>query len=367
MSVTENSSPLIRDPWLDNAKAGLITLVVIGHMFAEPQNYFSTMKWIYDFIYFFHMPAFLLVSGYLMRNRIKKRETDKVINKNLVPYLSCQLAFYFLFALPVGGLKAATSEFLSDTFSFLEPINQLWYLLGLVVYYFICVSFKPEKKPVLSLVLAYLFSISLGFFRTLTFLRFTKIMCFFPFFLLGYLLTPRFLEKLKKSKFLPIVSLCAFGLLAGFVVFKDGEYSPLIYAMSTRYVLYPLEFSGYYPIIARMIFIPVAMVISVLYLTLVPRKRHFFTIYGERSLYVYDLHAIPAIYLRVLHYETDFYKTLLQSIPSKVLYLLFSLMIVHVCSSDIVVKWTKRFVEPDFDINRFTDYFKKKKKEEIGE
>ena len=101
MEQNEQSSPLIRDPWLDNAKAGLIILVVIGHMVSTPKLYFLTFEWIYDFINFFHMPAFLVISGYLMKGRVKNRRTDAVINKNLIPYLFAQVMLYVLFV-PYG-------------------------------------------------------------------------------------------------------------------------------------------------------------------------------------------------------------------------------------------------------------------------
>ena len=63
MARKVQSSPLLRDPWLDNAKAGLIILVVVGHMVSTPRLNFPTFEWIYDFINFFHMPAFLVISG----------------------------------------------------------------------------------------------------------------------------------------------------------------------------------------------------------------------------------------------------------------------------------------------------------------
>ena len=56
-----------RDYLYDNYKAFLIFLVVIGH-FIEPaytnNEFLYTLKW---FIFAFHMPAFIFISGYFFK------------------------------------------------------------------------------------------------------------------------------------------------------------------------------------------------------------------------------------------------------------------------------------------------------------
>lgn len=361
MAQNEQKSPLVRDPWLDNAKAGLIILVVIGHMVSTPRLSFPTFEWMYDFINFFHMPAFLVISGYLMKGRIKNRRTTTIINKNLFPYIAAQIMLYLIFSFFDRGMEAATAESLNDGFTLAEPVYQMWFLLALVIYYFICIALKPERRPVLALILSALFSVCLGFFKVVVFLRLTKALCFFPFFLLGYLMTPRMLDTLRNKKILRIFAVLAFGALAGYIVLFNGEYSPLVPMMSRRYTGYPLEFSGYYPIIARIAFIPMSMIISLLYLTLAPKKRYFFTKYGERSMYIYVLHAIPVVIFRICNYTTGFYATMLEPVWAKIIYLIFSLMIAVVCASDPVVKVFKKLLEPDIDINNITEFFKNKK------
>ena len=56
-----------RDPWLDNTKMVLVTIVVIGHMVVLVPNGDEQSR-IYDFIYYFHIPALVLLSGHLSRN-----------------------------------------------------------------------------------------------------------------------------------------------------------------------------------------------------------------------------------------------------------------------------------------------------------
>lgn len=54
-----------RDPWIDNAKAVLVVLVVVGHFIPLlPRN--DAAGHVYDFLYLWHMPAFVLVLSTVM-------------------------------------------------------------------------------------------------------------------------------------------------------------------------------------------------------------------------------------------------------------------------------------------------------------
>ena len=63
----DRQQPRVRDPWLDNTKLVLITLVVVGHGWAL-LSHSPLTSWLYDFLYLWHMPAFLVVTGYLSRS-----------------------------------------------------------------------------------------------------------------------------------------------------------------------------------------------------------------------------------------------------------------------------------------------------------
>jgi fucose 4-O-acetylase-like acetyltransferase len=63
---TATPAPKQRDPWFDNAKMALVTLVVVGHAWVLlPETFLSDP--LYDFLYAWHVPAFVFVTGYLSR------------------------------------------------------------------------------------------------------------------------------------------------------------------------------------------------------------------------------------------------------------------------------------------------------------
>lgn len=69
---------LKRIPYFDNARALLIILVVLGHMSSEFIEHDELIADVYLFIYTFHMPAFILISGYFA-----KKFMNRDILKNL--------------------------------------------------------------------------------------------------------------------------------------------------------------------------------------------------------------------------------------------------------------------------------------------
>ena len=86
-----------RDPWIDNIRAVLVFLVVVGHFLITMTGHSAEMLWLRKFIYLFHMPAFLMLSGMLLKRKINQRRYSDGIKRYLVPYLICNFVMFFLF------------------------------------------------------------------------------------------------------------------------------------------------------------------------------------------------------------------------------------------------------------------------------
>src|SRR5699024_7270070 len=81
-----------RDSRLDNAKILLVGLVLIVHPLVA-LRYYGLTNAIYCGIYFFHMPAFTLISGYLSRSfDASSKRTEK-------PVLSLATLYLFFWTL----------------------------------------------------------------------------------------------------------------------------------------------------------------------------------------------------------------------------------------------------------------------------
>ncbi len=121
---TPTAAAKTRDPWFDNAKMALVLLVVVGHAWTLLPH--TTLNdHLYDFLYAWHVPAFVLVTGYLSRSfTYEPRRLWQLVRTVAVPYVvfECALA---LFRIYVGG------EQLEDLFR--DPHWPMWYLVGAVL------------------------------------------------------------------------------------------------------------------------------------------------------------------------------------------------------------------------------------------
>lgn len=109
---------------LNNVKGILITLVVFAHLLEINKHPYINL---FVFIYSFHMPLFVFLSGYFSKSANLKK-----IFKMGVTLLIFQV-FYVLLTKYSGfndltKLKAATI-----------PVFHLWYLLSMVVWYLIVI------------------------------------------------------------------------------------------------------------------------------------------------------------------------------------------------------------------------------------
>lgn len=104
---------------LDNLKVILIFFVVFGHVIEYYINDNSILMTLYIFIYIFHMPLFIFISGYLSKNFYKMKR--KAIRNLLIPYIIFNMIWYT--AVYIGTRRAM--------FSVLYPGWTLWYLLSL--------------------------------------------------------------------------------------------------------------------------------------------------------------------------------------------------------------------------------------------
>lgn len=117
----ENSSNNARITYIDIAKGFGIVFVVIGHSLRDEMllNYIG-YDYIYSIIYFFHMPLFFTISGYLMEHSFCREEKPlKLIIKKtktlLIPFIIYSLLIFIIFRvacmLPgIGTILAASID-----------------------------------------------------------------------------------------------------------------------------------------------------------------------------------------------------------------------------------------------------------------
>ncbi|MFD1852238.1 acyltransferase family protein [Oceanobacillus bengalensis] len=267
-----------RNAFFDNAKVLLIFLVVFGHMIQPFVADSKEMNTLYLWIYTFHMPAFILLSGFFAKGSGSKNYVINLAKKLLVPYLIFQL-MYSVFYFIIGKDSWQAGIF--------YPHWSLWFLFSLFSWHILLIGFK-KLPPVHGITISILIGIFIGYIGDIghTF-SLSRTFVFFPFFLMGYWLTEKQMRFVTKRP-IKIASLMVMVALAVSLYAAPDINSGWLLASKSYFDLGMEEYGG----IARLfVYITaVAMVVSVF--AWVP-KRHFgwITSIGSRTLYVYLLHG----------------------------------------------------------------------------
>lgn len=317
-----------RDAYYDNAKFFLIFFVVFGHFI---QSYITEDKFIYTLyttIYSFHMPAFILISGYFSKGFNKTGYVAKITKKLLIPYLIFQ-GIYSLFYFFLNNQNLTE----------LNPLNpqwSLWFLISLFCWNLMLFVYS-KWKPGVALIVAFAVGITVGYFEEISnFLSLSRTFVFFPFFLLGYVLKKEHFEKFRDARFKYISFFILVTIFIGFYLQPDFNYQWLFgskpYAvLETSYISGGIIRLGVY-------FISLVATLSIL--ALIPEKQYVFTKWGMSSIYVYLLHGFFIKFFR----NSELVGMLNESAQVVVL-ILISIILVAFLSSKMIRKLTQPFVE----------------------
>ena len=266
-----------RDPWFDNIKMTLVTLVVVGHAWTLlPDNLVD--RWTYDFLYSWHMPAFVLVTGYLSRSfSWTPRRLAALVRTVAVPYVLFEAALAW-FRYEVGGVE------LRELFA--DPHWPMWYLSALFFWRLMAPAFRrPPAWAALSL--AVLISLAAGLWAT-NILDNARIFGFLPFFVLGLRLEARHWRLLRTRWAAAVGVVTMLGLLV-LTRFTDSWIATEWFYYRSRYdALDPHDLRAS---LIRLTLLGVGLAGAAACFALVPRARGWFSRLGAATLVVYLFHG----------------------------------------------------------------------------
>lgn len=266
-----------RDYLFDNYKVFLIFLVVIGH-FIEPSytnnEFLYTLKW---FIFSFHMPAFIFISGYFSKRELPFTE---LIRKLAVPYLVYEVIYYLLYTFILH--RPTVLDFLSPKFS-------LWYILALFVWR----AATPYVKRIpghMALAIAAGLLIGCSGMKD-NFLSIPRILVYYPFFLAGIHFQKEMVQRLR-DRTIQILSACGILAFTAFLIFDPlhKTYLPKIF-----YGRYNYDFLGQTTaegMICRLICYGIGFGLTFAFLALMSAKQNSLSYIGTRTMGVYLFHGL---------------------------------------------------------------------------
>ncbi len=267
-----------REPYWDNVKGLLIILVVLGHFLWDFRDQ-GFARYLVDFIYVFHMPAFVFVAGYLSKS--KRSKSNHAIQRLFVIY------FIFNTALMLFGYLSEGTPLVLFT-----PYYSSWFIISLLTWRLIIKLI--EKFPYL-LFLSIIAAILVGFWGDISnILSISRTVAFFPFFVFGYKfsgkkLTDVISNRTLKDYFLGVL-LFILGIILSSLFFNNyPELSDLNFSMSV--------YLSWFDVYARIIVFCIAglMIRSILLFT--PKKSiPLLTKWGKNSLSIYIIHRFVTLF-----------------------------------------------------------------------
>ena len=284
-----------RVPLWDNARWIAITLMVMGHAILKLIHGSDVAYEAYLFIYAFHVPLFVAVSGYFARSGPPgTRQLHRLITDVVFPYVVFE-TIWTLVRWLLGG------EFNLD---YSSASWTLWFLIALLVWRLMLPFMVLLRYP---LLVSILISIGAGYITSIdgTF-ALSRTLGLLPFFVFGWKLrqwklTARWLELgVGEVWRWRVGALTLFSALLGVITLN-------IDALRTLQIRQFLLYSQAYPTFGydqlwaggiRLGLILLAFALIMAFLLLVPRRTTWFTAFGSATMYIYMLHSFVLFPLR---------------------------------------------------------------------
>lgn len=278
MSLTKE-----RSFYLDNVKSVLIFFVVIGHFAEVAISHSDIFKAIFLWLYSFHMPLFIFITGYLSKNLISTKE--RVFKKSFEYF-----TLYFLMKIFIFFTRYFAEE--NKNFYILKESSVPWYLLAIAIMCLASHYLRNLNKNAV-LLLAVLIALFAGYDKTIgDFLALSRTLVFFPFFHLGLMCEEPQLIRIANNKKLAIIGCIIIVASLLFTVLNvDLVYNlrPLLTGRNS-YKALKTSLVMFGPLLRSLVY-SIGCILSISFLAIIPKKNlRYFSKIGKNTLQIYFYH-----------------------------------------------------------------------------
>ncbi|MEV6318291.1 acyltransferase family protein [Streptomyces sp. NPDC051776] len=271
-----------RDAFFDNAKYLAIVLVACGHSWEPLTDGSRAAEALYMVVYGFHMPAFIIISGYFSRSfDMRPDRLKRLVSGIAVPYILFEVAYTFF--------KRWADDDPTQPISLLDPWYLTWFLAALFVWRLTTPLWKMVRWPVaLALAIAGLASVSPDIGDDLDLQR---VLQFLPFFVIGLVMKPEHFQMMRRRevRILSVPIMAAATVVAYWAAPRMS--SAWFYHRDSAQELTAPWWSG---LVMTLALFGCSMVLVACFFAWVPRRKMWFTALGAGTLYGYLLHGFLA-------------------------------------------------------------------------
>ncbi|MBY7144655.1 acyltransferase family protein [Virgibacillus sp. NKC19-3] len=341
-----------KDVKISNLKGILIFLVVFGHLIEiYKDDYFE----LFVFIYAFHMPLFIFISGYLA----KRMRISKVVNFILL-YLIFQTFFNWVLHL--------TGDYPNLQFTYGEPHFHLWYIVSMGFWYGIILIITKLNLNTAGKWITFIIIFIIGFmsrwytddvvdfvqkyygnFSSYT-LSYQRTLSFLPFFFLGYFMNKQWLSSIYHSlnHRITTIMLLIITMLFTFLYVQNADGFESIFRGShgiNKFLDDNDGFSMYFP---KIIFsYALSFWLCYLIINLIPNKASIFTKWGDNSLTIFLFHPIIVFVIRSTEYMTEW-----EPDTKLIAFLLVTIIVTFILGSNFFERATRYMCNPYYFIKK---------------
>lgn len=197
----------------DILKFFLMFCVVLGHFADYHADESDAMKSLFLFIYSFHMPLFIFVSGLFSKRMINEKRWDKILG---------YLVLYFFTKIMVFIYNALFKQ--EFEFRLFDETGLAWFMFALFAFGLITVG-ASRYQPKYVFTFSFLLSLIAGYDSSIgSELVLSRLIVFYPFYYAGYCLDPKKLEEFSRGKVKKAVSAAVIVILAVIAFTVKGAY-----------------------------------------------------------------------------------------------------------------------------------------------
>ena len=316
----------------DNIKFLLIALVVVGHFVDGLANNYNSFKSIFIFIYAFHMPLFMFISGLFYK---PKNIKNKFLMYTLIGFALKITIFIINYILGKN-----------PSFSLLSDNGIPWFMFSLAIFTLISYILRDQNKKLI-LIFSVLIACFTGYDKEIgDFLYLSRSIIFFPFFWLGTMIKGEEIIKIKEKYNKKLFIIGSFIILIwGILCLTNLDtlytlrhlFTGKNYFSKTVYAFGPL---------ARLFCYVLAIILSMAIIAITPNKKlHKITEWGSKTLQIFYWHY-PVIYVLFAIFN---FRVFCSSISGKIVFLELAVLTTIILSHKIfsfptkqIIKYTKK-------------------------
>lgn len=271
-----------RDYFFDNLRAIFIFLVVFGH-FIGPLGQVFEIKFLYRYLYIFHMAGMLFISGFFFKKSV---EDGKLVKNKIFNYILLYCVFQALFTI-----------INQSRFGLFQAQMGLWYI-QLLIYYSLLMPVITRIKPSVCILGSIAFGLLVGLDKSAGHVAsLSRALVFMPFFLIGFYMKKEYIQKLFKKEFV-VIGLIAL-IVIGAILYMNLNELPQLLNMSSGKLSYAaMKMDSFEGVSYRLSWYLATAIIIIFVMMVTPRFKCFFSSVGQKTLQIFILHLIAVVILR---------------------------------------------------------------------